>query len=562
MTRLIMYLVESSAVLVLFYLFYVLVLRRETFFSLNRFFLLVSLAFSLLFPLVSFDFNPSGALAVERPVEEISRIRRSYYDAMAQWELESRMAATSLSAEAGATLQRPTTDWAGLLLKALLLVYAVGVVASLSRMFYSLHWLWRLVSDHPVADVDGVRVVKLPYPMAPFSFLRYVFVHSELVGTTEFDQVLAHEKTHIRQRHSVDLIFVQLLAAFFWFNPVVWRLIKSLKTTHEYIADRTILNMGHSLVEYQTLLLKQLISNNSFGLVHNFNLSFIKKRITMMTNKQSGWAGKVKVALTIAGAMALSAIIVQCNSRFEEQQLPVETAAADYSAGIRLTTVPDVLMPFNGEIKTAVHISIAHDIIKVNGAEVKPEALGQTLPQIDRPEQGTVLLWVDVEQPMALVRKVQNELRKADLRKVLYTGKTASGDKFMMPFLLPPILEIAAKTGAPIQPDVEQLEAEGKMDIMKVKVKDNARMAMQTSVFEFVKGHVVQGSTDYVISLKFADTDSFEDYLVNLVHVREGFNRLYQERAMQMFGKNIADATPEEYKAVRQGVPMAISVAE
>jgi beta-lactamase regulating signal transducer with metallopeptidase domain len=153
-----------------------------------------------------------------------------------------------------------------------------------------------MIAIYPHAEMDGVKIIKLPFPTAPFSFFRYVFVRDEMVGTPEFDHILAHERTHIQQKHSLDLIFVQLLAAFLWFNPVIWLLIKSLKTTHEYIADKKIINSGYSLVEYQTLLLKQLISNNSFGLVHNFNLSFIKKRITMMTHKKSGWSGKVKVA--------------------------------------------------------------------------------------------------------------------------------------------------------------------------------------------------------------------------------------------------------------------------
>ena len=164
-----------------------------------------------------------------------------------------------------------------------------------------------------------------------------------MVGTPEFDQILAHERTHIQQKHSIDLIFVQLLAAFFWFNPVIWRLIKSLKTTHEYIADKKIINSGYSLVEYQTLLLKQLISNNSFGLVHNFNLSFIKKRITMMKNKKSGWSGKVKVAMTIAITLIGGAIIIQCNSRIDEQvSLKSEIPSTlEFAQGVDLPRLPE-----------------------------------------------------------------------------------------------------------------------------------------------------------------------------------------------------------------------------
>lgn len=90
MINLIIYLLESSAILASFYLLYVLVLKRETFFSLNRFFLIGILVFSMLFPLLSFDFNPNKAVSMKGPIEEISKFRMSYYEAMASWEFDSR----------------------------------------------------------------------------------------------------------------------------------------------------------------------------------------------------------------------------------------------------------------------------------------------------------------------------------------------------------------------------------------------------------------------------------------------------------------------------------------
>jgi hypothetical protein len=95
MAKLIVYLLESSAVLAFFYLLYIVVLSRETFFTLNRFFLLGMLLVSLLFPLVSVDIVPAKIVDVERPIEEISKLRMSYYEAMALWEFDSRRTAKS-----------------------------------------------------------------------------------------------------------------------------------------------------------------------------------------------------------------------------------------------------------------------------------------------------------------------------------------------------------------------------------------------------------------------------------------------------------------------------------
>ncbi|MEQ8531425.1 MAG: M56 family metallopeptidase, partial [Imperialibacter sp.] len=370
MAKLIMYLLESSALLAFFYLLYVLVLRKETFFSLNRFFLLGILAFSLLFPLVSFDISPTEVAALERPIAEISKARMSYYEAMAAWEFEARSAAgsTETVAQPG-VVGGAGVDWLRLAIGGILLLYAIGVVVCLSRTFWSLRWVWKVIAHHPHENLGGMKVVKLPQSISPFSFLNFVFVPDSLVDSSEFQQILAHEKTHIEQRHSIDLLIVQLLAAFLWFNPVIWQLIKSLKTTHEYIADKKIITSGYSLVEYQTLLLKQLISNNSFGLVHNFNLSFIKKRITMMTNKQSGWSGKVKVALAIASTVLFSAIIVQCNSKMDEaislEQNLVET---DFTEGVDLPVVKADGYK-NTSSSDVLGYNIANDQITFNGKQ-------------------------------------------------------------------------------------------------------------------------------------------------------------------------------------------------
>ncbi|MBA4055413.1 MAG: hypothetical protein C0490_11925, partial [Marivirga sp.] len=170
MAKLILYLLESSAILSLFYLLYVLVLRKETFFHLNRFFLLSALFFSLLFPLLSFDFNPVKAVAVGKPIEEISRIRMSYYEAMALWEFDSYKSATA-TANHGleGNTSYSTNDWIKLFLSVLLVVYAIGIVVCLSRTIWTIRWIRKMISLYPQQRIDSVKVIKVPYPAAPFS---------------------------------------------------------------------------------------------------------------------------------------------------------------------------------------------------------------------------------------------------------------------------------------------------------------------------------------------------------------------------------------------------------
>ncbi len=559
-----MYLLESSALLAFFYLLYVLVLRKETFFSLNRFFLLGILAFSLLFPLVSFDISPTEVSVLERPIAEISKARMSYYEAMAAWEFEARSAAgsTQTAAEPGVMVSTGV-DWLRLAINGILLLYAIGVVVCLSRTFWSLRWIRKVISSHSYEEMDGIKVVKLPQPISPFSFLNYVFVPDSLVDSSEFQQILAHEKTHIEQRHSVDLLIVQLLAAFLWFNPVIWQLIKSLKTTHEYIADKKIITSGYSLVEYQTLLLKQLISNNSFGLVHNFNLSFIKKRITMMTNKQSGWSGKVKVAMAIAGTVLFSAIIVQCNSKMDDAvSLEKSLAEADLAESVDLPTVK--ANGYKAKSRTdSLTYNIADDQITWKGKHYDIDEFVALVGTFKLSENGMVVMRIDKDQSMGLVRKLQTAMRKANQRKVLYVAETTDKARFEMPFLLPPTSDYVNDNN-PRQPTIEELAAEGKFDILKIDMGKNSGEAIKGIVYDFVQSHVTRGSTNYVVSAGFDDDDTYNDYLVTLCHIQQAFDQIYQERAQEMFGKDFytLEFGKSEYNAVRQDIPKAISIAD
>jgi hypothetical protein len=559
MGKLTMYLLESSAILAFFYLIYVLLLRKEIFFNLNRFFLISILAFSLLYPLMRFEVASITESAAGRSIDEISKFRMSYYEAMASWDMEYYSNVLPTEERDQAKLNAPF-DWSKLFLQTLLLVYLLGVIVCLSRTGWTLYWLRSMIKAYPHKKISGATIVQMSNPMAPFSFFRYVFVYKGMVGTPEFDQILAHEKVHIQQRHSIDLIIVQLLAAIFWFNPAIWQLSKSLKSTHEYIADKKIISSGYSLVEYQTLLLKQLISNNSLGLVHNFNLSFIKTRITMMKNKKSGWSGRLKVAASFVTAFAAGLVIIQCNSKFEEPISPgsetESSALRDFKDGVNLPVLPATGYSFQGHGTDMLNVTISDNKLKING---KHYELSEIVPLIEREGTpsiaGFTVLRIDKDQNMEFVRKVQTELRRADRRKILLVGQTSGGDKVETPLVLPRMPE-----SLPTKED--ELIASGKLALLKIDLGEKTGEENQRLVYDFVTSHMKKHSTDYVVSAKFDNDDTYNDFLVNLVYIKEGFNQIYQERAKSMFSKDYYKVTESEHKTIREGVPMAISIAE
>jgi hypothetical protein len=563
MAEVIMYLIESSVLLALFYFVYWLALRKETLFTVSRFFLIGALVSSILLPLISLDLIKPTYGPIERPIEAINNFRISYYDAIAGWEFDASRGREALvdSEPIGMTSVSGSFE---IIMLIILIVYSIGVVVILSRNVWTIRWIQSLISCSSIISRDGIKIIRIPQPIAPFSFFRYVFVYDAMVDTPEFNQILAHEKTHIEQRHSIDLVFVQILAAFLWFNPVVWQLIKSLKTTHEYIADRRIINSGYSLVEYQTLLLKQLISNNSFGLVHNFNLSFIKKRITMMKNRRSGWPGKAKVALAIAGTLIISAAIVQCNTKLDEDPMQSgNTSGDDVIKSISLPVLPKTGYHFDGDHSDALTLVIADNKLTIDGQSYKADEIASVIESKGIPSlTGHVVMLVDKNQKMGLVRGVEMALREADKRKILYVGVGTDGSKVETPIMLPPTLEEARRLGVFVESDIAKAEADGMTAILKFKAGENDGNSNQQKVYNFVKDHLNKSSTDYVVSLKYDDNDTYGSFLTNLHFIREGYIQIYQERSKALFGKDYYDISKEEYKMVRMNAPMAISIAE
>lgn len=574
MSKLILYLLEASVVLAILYSLYAFLLSKETFFSLNRFFLLAILVFSFLFPVVSFDFSVPGTAIINEPIENLSSMRMSYYDALELWSQEGMSNPASGSIESESALKQNNQTRATILM-VLLVIYTIGLVAMAFRLIWTYTWIYRTKKRYPKERIDGMIVVKVPYQMAPFSFMNAVFVHEDMLGSDQFDQILAHEKTHILQRHSIDLIIVQLLAAILWFNPVVWLLIKSLKTTHEYIADKTIIKQGYSLVEYQSLLLRQLISNNSFGLVHNFNLTFIKKRITMMKIQESGRAGKIKVAIVLSTVAVLSLIIVQCNSRVLDDQLQPNLVAGNLTqqsnqdADLFMSSLPELPQTdfkFDGALDETIEIIIQEDEINIDGQVYELDQVASVIEKSGLTPSGVVVLKVDKNQRMSVVRDVQFELRKANRRKVVYMARTAEGEKAEMPFLLPPVP--GDNNGVQMPTIDEQYAAANNIALLKIDLGNQEGLSNQRRVYDFVKEQVSQGNSNYVVSATHQADDSYGDYLLNLNYIQEGFNQLYQERSQKMFGKNFYDLDrmieeeKQQYNTVRKGVPRAISVAE
>ena len=329
MLKFILYLIESGLCLSVLFVLYLLFFRKETYFTFNRYYLVGIIFLSLIIPLIHVNLRVKEYQRLEPTLVEIGKFRNYYErlialsdpDFSTYYENELPRAVfedewntfglsevgtvnqTDISKATNSIEADTSKKWS--MLQWILMIYAAGVLLFLFRFLFLLIRLLWLLSEHQVVERFGLKIVLLPEEVPPFSFFRYVFIHDKVVDLSEFEQILAHERVHIYQSHSTDLLIAQALVIFQWFNPLVWHVQKAIKINHEFIADDKVVNSGFELFDYQTLLLSQLISIRSVELVNNFNLISIKKRITMMTKIKSGFQAKLKALVAIPVTIAL-----------------------------------------------------------------------------------------------------------------------------------------------------------------------------------------------------------------------------------------------------------------
>lgn len=273
MNQFLHYLLQSSVCVAVLYMVYWLFLRKETFFTINRLYLVSVALLSLLIPLIKFntyDFGLTRSLVIYLdPViitpEKIDRVALTH----------------------------------GCWLQTLGVIYLTGVAVFLARLVFQLVQLGFLARNRKVIRKDDVTIILIEKAYAPFSFFNYLFVNSGIDQDPEASTIINHELVHARQWHSVDLIILELLTILQWFNPFVWFAGKSIKANHEFLADEGVLKRGFNRIDYQELLVSSTTGIQVNNLTNNFNVSLLKTRIIMMTKTRSTIWAKSKIILAI-----------------------------------------------------------------------------------------------------------------------------------------------------------------------------------------------------------------------------------------------------------------------
>ena len=156
-----------------------------------------------------------------------------------------------------------------------------------------------------VLDEKPFRLVLHPLNYPPFSFFWNIFISHRHYTGSPMEEIIEHEKAHVRQLHSFDILLAELLIIFQWFNPLAWIYKKTVTENHEFLADEAVLHRGYSPDAYQLRIVAQLFGIRSMPATHNFNQSIIQKRLKMMKKTKSSSINKLKLLLVIPAAMAL-----------------------------------------------------------------------------------------------------------------------------------------------------------------------------------------------------------------------------------------------------------------
>ena len=298
------YILKSSVCLVLFYLFFRLLLSKETFHRFNRMALLGVLFFSLLIPCI--EVTTRHQVEVQQAVLSIEQL-------LLMAELETT------PANVGAVQETSVISW----VQIVLLVYWAGILFLACRNIYSLICLFRLIHSGKHEKLEkGVTLVVHNQEIAPFSWMKYIVISRKDLEENG-REILIHEMAHIHHRHSVDLLVADICIFFQWFNPGAWLLKQELQNIHEYEADETVINEGVNAKEYQLLLIKKAVGTRLYSMANSFNHSKLKKRITMMLKEKSNpWA-----RLKYLYVLPLAAIAVTAFARPEISEKMEEISA-------------------------------------------------------------------------------------------------------------------------------------------------------------------------------------------------------------------------------------------
>lgn len=292
------FLYESGISLSVLYIFYWFLLRKETYFSLNRIILVSTLLLALIIPFIR--------ITITGHAEQGSII--SIFDRFIMDPLVVSPDTVQAEKDQSISLIR--------------IIYFAGVIFFSLKFLVQFFQIFKLLKKYGTRKLLGYKIVPIDNNLSPFSFFNFIFINPENIQENELKNVLYHEGEHARRLHTLDIILLEIICIIQWFNPFIWFYKLALREIHEYEADLRVLKNGENKLNYQQLILQQVFGNQFFQVVHHLlTNSLTKKRITMMTKIESKKRTIIK-SLFILPIAAILVMIFSFTRGTEPNDLP------------------------------------------------------------------------------------------------------------------------------------------------------------------------------------------------------------------------------------------------
>ncbi|MEI6122032.1 MAG: M56 family metallopeptidase [Bacteroidota bacterium] len=324
MEQFLTYLVRSSLIVTVVFLLYQL-LKNDSNFKRNRMFLLAGIIASIVLPLVGL--LPSASMPLQGSV---------------------LLDPVVVNAEGIAKVVQGNYNVFGLLM----IVYVGGVVVLLVRDGWQLLRLYRLAKLSRMVKTGDYKLVKTREDGSPFSFFNFIFINENILKS-DVETILAHERVHAQQRHSIDVLLMELFAIVLWFNPVVWLYRNSLREVHEYLADNGILQQGIEKAGYLQLLCAMALRVDRADITNKFCQIKLKRRLTMITKRKNSRLSGLKF-VAVLPVLLMFLWLIACNNSGKDAAQNLADSVATQKGKDSLSARNEVPPAKDAEVFTVV----------------------------------------------------------------------------------------------------------------------------------------------------------------------------------------------------------------
>ncbi len=276
------YLLQMACWLAGFWMVYFFFLRKETHFFVNRLFLLSGVICSIILPLIPVQYSVLKEIPATQSVEfnQINFAESTTLKSFSHFDL-------------------------------IKMIYLAGFLFMFFRFIIEVVRLFKLRSKGKKIRISNTEIFQLEKEIAPFSFFNLIFVSKSMGEKSVLETIIAHEKVHIKQRHWIDLILLELIRAIQWFNPFVIIYRKAMMENHEYLADSGVISKGVNSRNYQAVLINQMLGVQVIQLASSFTKFNESKRIKMINKEKSSPIKRWKIFWAIPLATILMVIFAE-----------------------------------------------------------------------------------------------------------------------------------------------------------------------------------------------------------------------------------------------------------